>query len=110
MKKFYIFLFIALCLLIVCGKSCFCGANNGNCGFQINSGKSADVIISLADKESNKFNYTKSTRLYKKALRLNPSHPDEVYLKIGLNYILLDKYKKAVVPLTKSIESNSNNS
>ena len=45
-----------------------------------------------------------------KALRLNPSKPDEIYLKIGMNYIFLDKYKKAVEPLTKSIEINSSNS
>ena len=110
MKIFHIFLLIALCLLIVCSKSSFCGTNCKICGTQITSANNAYEVISLADSECDKFNYAKSIRLYKKALRLNPSKSDEIYLKIGLSYIFLDKYKKAVDPLTKSIEMNSDNS
>ena len=118
MKIFRRLLFIALCVFIICNKSCFCETNccktnpthRTGLSFFACSNKSADEVIGLAKKECDKFNYKESIRLYRQALRLNPSHPDEVYLGIGSCYILLDNYKKAVEPLTKSIEINPENS
>ena len=109
LKKFYIF--IALCALIIYGNPCFCENNcqtiqckNLREVFQCD--KNAEDVIRQAKKEFDDFNYGKAMHLYKKSLKLKPSHPDEVYLHIGISYIALGKYKKAIKTLNKSIEIN----
>ena len=109
LKKFYIF--IALCALIIYGNPCFCENNcqtiqckNLREVFQCD--KNAEDVIRQAKKEFDDFNYGKAMHLYKKSLKLKPSHPDEVYLHIGISYIALSKYKKEIKTLNKSIEIN----
>lgn len=73
-------------------------------GFQCN--KNAEDVIRQAKKEFDDFNYGRARSLYKKSLKLKPSHPDEVYLHIGISYVALGKYKKAIKTLNKAIEIN----
>lgn len=122
MKNLYIFLFITLCTLIIYGNSCFSETNFGkneqqklnfqrqNCRISFKNNKNAEDVISLAKKEFGNSNYEKAIRLYKQALKLNPSCSEDIYLHLGISYNALDKYKKAIEPLNKSIEINPNNS
>ena len=109
MKFFHIFLFIILCALVICG-TCSYSAANWNKNIQQKHNKSAQEIIDLAKSEFDNYNYKKAISLYKQALRLKPSNPEDIYLYIGISYNLSDQYKKAIKPLNKSIEISSDNS
>ena len=101
MKIFHIILIFAICTLIICTNTCF--ASNF-------WGKNHKEVTESAKKEFDNYNYGKAINLYKQALWLKTENLDDIYLHIGISYIGLDKYKKAISPLTKSIEINPNNS
>lgn len=64
----------------------------------------AKYYIDLAKEEFWKKNYEDAIRLWEKALKSNPYHPEGIYHDIGMSYVLLRQYEKAIDPLNKAIE------
>lgn len=110
MKIFHIFLCVTLFAIIVCGNYCFGAVDFGHFFKFSSQNKSTEDINNLAKKEFDNYNYKKAIRLYKQALKSEPSNSENIYLHIGISYNMLGKYKKAIKLLNKSIEINSENS
>lgn len=66
-------------------------------------------VLGQAHKKYDAGNYYGAIRLLRRASRLNPDNLGAIYHDIGNNYIILKKYKRAIKPLTKSIEIEPNN-
>ena len=64
----------------------------------------AKHYIDLAKAEYWKGNYEGAIKLWEKALNSDPYHPESIYHDIGMSYVLLKQYEKAVEPLNKAIE------
>ena len=53
-------------------------------------------------------NYEKALELFQKQLKSDPQYPEGVYHNIGMTYVLMRKYDKAIDYLNKSLEKDKN--